>query len=184
MKTLVALGGNNMYKDYGIKAQEIMVDEDDYEYLKQYRWVILNGYAVTRDVSWKGKDGKQTVASMHRMIAAKMDAGVYERGVIVKFKDGNRWNCQRNNLFMGRRDNKMDANFKILEMIRMQINGDEMDVRDEKKDDRRDDDVRKQKIRDEVMQKLKRDKDENLIKKYFTSVEDDNGEVDVTKFKI
>lgn len=172
MKTLYAQGGNNMYKNYGFKAQEIIVDDDDYEYLKQFKWVVLNGYTVTRDVTWKGKNGKQTVASMHRMIAARMDAGVYEKGIIVKFKDGNRWNCQKDNLFVGRRDNKMNDNFKILEMIRMQINGDRMNIEDDRSVN---------KMREDI---LKQEKDKEMIKKYFSPAENDNGEIDITKFKI
>lgn len=84
MKEINARGparGNVRYQIY-----KVMVDDEDYEWLSKYRWILLDGYAVT-------KQGKSYVR-MHRMI---MNASVGEN-IYIDHIDNNPLNNQRSNL--------------------------------------------------------------------------------------
>lgn len=70
-------------------GQEIMVDDDDYEWLNQFKWQVFNnGYAVR---NFGGKLRKKQ--SMHRMIL-----GLTDRSLMVDHKDRNKLNNCRSNL--------------------------------------------------------------------------------------
>lgn len=48
------------------KGQAAIVDDEDFEYLAQYRWRFNNGYAVRRESCSGGKNGK--TIQMHRVV--------------------------------------------------------------------------------------------------------------------
>lgn len=167
---------------------EIEIDDCDYKQVIGCNWHMLNGYAVTKDLGIINKDGKKMLVGMHRMIAGLFIAGVYEKGAFVKFKDGNMFNLKRDNLYVGRRDSKLrdvydrlrEKTKEMNQALELKMIENEMNENVEKSER----EIKEKKIREEVIQKLKMDKDENLIKKYFTAVENDMGEIDIKKFKI
>jgi HNH endonuclease len=65
-----------------------LVDDEDYQYLKQWKWHWSAGYAERKEYP----GGKQTHVHMHRVI---LNA---PKGVLVDHKDGDTLNNQRANL--------------------------------------------------------------------------------------
>lgn len=71
---------------YRVIVRDIMVDDSDYDWLREYKWVIKNGYAAT-------KVGRH-YSFMHRMIMGVLP----KEDVIVDHIDNNKHNNQRSNL--------------------------------------------------------------------------------------
>ncbi|QMV33173.1 hypothetical protein 23F_00011 [Ralstonia phage Gerry] len=73
------------------KGEVILVDDEDFDWLNQWRWWLCNkGYARR---SYKGEDGKLVTIQMHRLIA-----GVTDPSIQVDHKNGNRLDNSRENL--------------------------------------------------------------------------------------
>lgn len=75
-----------------------LVDDEDYERLIKYSWHIVRSYREYNYIAtsvYNKETGKHFGILMHRLI---MDA---QKGELVKFKDGNTFNCQRSNLLKG-----------------------------------------------------------------------------------
>jgi hypothetical protein len=71
------------------KGAKAIVDECDYDYLMQWKWLCNNtGYAVRTDYS----QGKKKTLGMHRVILSATD------GVVVDHKNGNRLDNRRSNI--------------------------------------------------------------------------------------
>jgi hypothetical protein len=66
-----------------------IVDDEDFEYINQFKWHYRNGYAQS---SIKQNDGSYKNIRMHRLI---MNA---EKGILVDHHDGNKLNNQKSNL--------------------------------------------------------------------------------------
>ena len=78
-----------MYKKILItRGQIVIVDEQDYQELSQYRWYLIDGFAA-RTIK---KDNKRTTIYMHRVI---MDAPI---GISVYHINHNKLDNQRENL--------------------------------------------------------------------------------------
>lgn len=72
---------------------EVLVDDDDYELLNQYKWHYIRGYAKRQKKRQELKEtGRPITVSMHRFIMKPPP------GMEVDHIDGNRLNNQRSNL--------------------------------------------------------------------------------------
>lgn len=76
---------------YKYHIRDVMVDDADYDWLRQYTWVFKNGYAAT-------KIGR-TYQGMHRMIMGVLP----KQPIIVDHIDNNHLNNQRSNLRLANR---------------------------------------------------------------------------------
>jgi hypothetical protein len=70
-----------------------LVDDEDYEYLNQFKWFTnnINGYFYAGRQITVSKN-KQTIIYMHRIIMKP------EKGTVIDHLDGNTLNNQKNNL--------------------------------------------------------------------------------------
>jgi len=74
------------------QGQFVQVDDEDFEYLNQWKWCVskdANTYYVMRKPYYKGK---QTTIKMHRLIMNT------PKGMEVDHIDHNGLNCQKNNM--------------------------------------------------------------------------------------
>lgn len=74
-------------------SKEILVDDEDYEWLSSFNWYIVNHKHTFYARVHQTIDGKHTKVYMHRMIL-----GLKGRHEIGDHKDGNGLNNQRNNI--------------------------------------------------------------------------------------
>ncbi len=75
---------------------KVIVDKDVYEYLSQWKWQLVRGYAKrSRKISKK----KYTPVTLHREV---LKVAGNEK---IIFKDSNPLNCTRNNLMIGTQKN-------------------------------------------------------------------------------
>lgn len=76
------------------KGQFAQVDDEDFDYLNQFKWRCVNNYAVREDYAHikKGGNGKTVSTSIHREILKAAD------GQIIDHIDRNGLNCQKSNL--------------------------------------------------------------------------------------
>ena len=74
------------------QGQTVLVDDEDYESLSQYKWGQLKSYGVTYARRGARINGKRATILMHRVI---MNAS---EGQEVDHKDGNGLNNQKSNL--------------------------------------------------------------------------------------
>ncbi len=81
----------------------VLVDDDDYDYLNQFKWYFGNNGYVVRNL--KTDDGKWTRQTMHREVLK------VPRGMDTEHKDRNRTNNQKANLRAATRSQNM-ANVK------------------------------------------------------------------------
>lgn len=90
-------------------GQFTLVDDEDFEYLNQWKWHIANGY-VKRTQYLKGDKKelrKRTTIQMHRVI---MNTPI---GMETDHRDGNKLNNQKNNLrFATRSQNMMNIGLR------------------------------------------------------------------------
>lgn len=76
------------------KGQLAIVDDQDFEFLNQWKWHTKTGRKTCYARRWNEKmGGKQTPIGMHRLLL-----GVTARNIYVDHKDGNGLNNQRSNL--------------------------------------------------------------------------------------
>lgn len=68
---------------YTAKGDELLVDDDEYNYLSQFSWYIDTESGVPR---------KKGGVFMHRLVLR------FPKEKYIKFIDGNKFNCQKNNL--------------------------------------------------------------------------------------
>lgn len=76
------------------KGQFTLVDDEDFEYLSQWKWKatkIKNSYYATRSVH--KKEGKFSTMFIHRIVL-----NVTDRNILIDHRDGNPLNNQKNNL--------------------------------------------------------------------------------------
>lgn len=77
---------------YSIQGKPILVDDDDFEWLSQWRWTIGgNGYATA---SIKRPDGKRRTTPMHRLIMNTPTGMIADH--INRLRDDNRRSNLRN----------------------------------------------------------------------------------------
>lgn len=86
---------------------EVIVDDEDYDYLSQWAWQNDNNKAVRRTAC---KNGIKEAILMHRVIAERM--GLNIENMDIDHKDGNPLNDQRSNLRVAT-DSQNLANQKI-----------------------------------------------------------------------
>lgn len=84
-------------------GKNAFVDDEDFEYLKQFRWHAKDKRGVFYAAGRIRVNGKQVLAYMHRVVL-KAEAGQF-----VDHKDGNPLNNQKSNLrFCTRSENMMN----------------------------------------------------------------------------
>lgn len=82
-----------------------LVDDEDFEYLSQWKWYFSNGYAVRKI---NNKDGTWTRFLMHRVVNNTPE------GMLTDHADGNRLNNQKKNLRNAtRRENTLNRKIFI-----------------------------------------------------------------------
>ncbi len=100
MKTIVAVGVEGRELEGGhVRGETFMIDDVDEE-LMGYPWRLHRGYAVTDKVGYKNARGKASLVSLHRLIATFVYENVYDVSKVVGFKDGDKRNCRRDNLYI------------------------------------------------------------------------------------
>ncbi|MBT9169455.1 MAG: hypothetical protein DDT19_02815 [Syntrophomonadaceae bacterium] len=116
MKYIIALGGNelindgrytNILGDYNPMGKLVQVSDEDYD-LKDEEWTVFQG-VVTSLRKHKSSKGSRYYLQLHRLIAQRLWSGdePFSHNHIVRFKDGNRYNMQRENIVIevrGQRD--------------------------------------------------------------------------------
>lgn len=105
----------NVYEKNG-PVHEVMVDDEDYDFLMTFEWIWREGYAVR-------KVGR-TFYQMHRQIR-----GVYfKEPILVDHEDGNhcnnqKYNLRRANRFQNQQNRKTNEGNKLPKGIRLLPNG-------------------------------------------------------------
>ncbi len=94
-----------------IKLIDVLVDDEDFEWISQYRWSVVNGYAATKIGS-----GYQ---SMHRMIAGVLP----KEPILVDHINNNHFDNQRANLrradrFQNQQNRKTNRNNTLPKGVR------------------------------------------------------------------
>ena len=72
------------------------MDDEDYEYLKQYKWNLNKDNYAYRVEPYTGSYGQPLFVMMHRTILRQNGKSI--RGFVVDHRDGNRLNNQKCNL--------------------------------------------------------------------------------------
>ncbi|MBT9169260.1 MAG: hypothetical protein DDT19_02614 [Syntrophomonadaceae bacterium] len=120
MRYIIALGGNEpinpdgRYTDvlgsYNPNGRLVVISDEDYD-LKDEDWTIFQG-TITSLTKHKSSKGSRYYLQLHRIIAQRVWSGdePFSHNHIVKFKDGNRYNMQRENIVIevrGQRNRSM-----------------------------------------------------------------------------
>ena len=94
MKIITAIKSKNEIVDF-------IVDDEVYEFVSGFTWRVLIGYAVNND--------NKRLISLHRLIMSQEQEGVYDERVVVRFKNGNKQDCRKENLVVGKRWDYVDV---------------------------------------------------------------------------
>lgn len=108
---IIKIAKTNRSAKIKLRLIDVLVDDADYDWLKQYDWSIRNGYAAT-------KIGR-TYQSMHRLIMGVLP----KEPILIDHIDGNPFNNQRANLrranrFQNQQNRKTNRNNTLPKGIR------------------------------------------------------------------
>jgi len=127
MKYLIAIGGNEPIKqnqendsflpeNWNPNGKLIKISDEDVD-LTDESWVLFKGAVIARSKT-KSSKGKRFLMQLHRLIAQRIWANKSETSLshnhIVKFKDGDKYNMQRENIEICERGQLIGEKARIL----------------------------------------------------------------------
>ncbi len=75
------------------KGYTVMVDDEDYEYLNQWKWSVNDSCKTLYAARMIRTNGKRKYTNMHRFIL-----GINDSSILIDHRDGNGLNNQKSNL--------------------------------------------------------------------------------------
>lgn len=117
MKYIIAIGGNELIDpegshqallgDWNPYGKLVKISNEDYDLTSEV-WTVFRGSIVSRSKN-KSSKGTRYLLQLHRVIAHRMwlNETPFSHTQIVKFKDGDRYNMQRENIMIVERTRSM-----------------------------------------------------------------------------
>lgn len=110
----------------------VTVDDEDYEYLTQWKWTLSGFYVMRSEFSGQGSSFKSKSVYIHRAIVERVTGQPLPNNFRVHFLDGNPLNCQRTNLratLKGKRlENYIGVSSKKVWVARMKVDGHDINL--------------------------------------------------------